>query len=305
MPGTYPAAPVSLSGDSKTISRFLQDPTYIRRRLRDFHDLRFISDQILTQRFRSQGGAVLYDQSEPFVTSRTVESVAPGSGYPKAETPTGTAAVAAVQKWGQDTDLTDEEIDRNVFAGQAIDRKLRKVVNSVIQQVDAVTLAAIAASVSQTQAVAAAWNAASPKMMLDLLLAKKTITALNQGFKPDTLLLDDTKYAYLMADPTVQTALRRESTSNPIYTGSIDTIAGLKIVVSPSLPTSDPWVLDSSQLGGMADEQSSAPGYRVDEMAIQTKALREDDKDKWVLRGRRLTVPIVQETGAAVRITGS
>src|SRR5689334_14581967 len=101
MPYTFPAGPPSISGDTVSISRFLQSPTALQRRLRNFRDLRFVSDQLLTQRFRSQGGAVLYEMSEPFVTDRAVESVAPGSEYPYANLPTGVAAIAAIQKWGQ------------------------------------------------------------------------------------------------------------------------------------------------------------------------------------------------------------
>src|SRR5689334_6861745 len=99
MPETYPPLPPTLSGDTLSISRFLQSPTMIRRRLRDYRDLRFISDQVLTQRFRSSGGAVLYEMSEPFLTARTVEAVGAGQPYPKSDITTGTAALAAVSKW--------------------------------------------------------------------------------------------------------------------------------------------------------------------------------------------------------------
>jgi hypothetical protein len=47
----------------------------IRRRLRDYRDLRFISYQVLTGRLRSSGGGVLYEMSEPFLNDRPVESV--------------------------------------------------------------------------------------------------------------------------------------------------------------------------------------------------------------------------------------
>src|SRR4051812_14789440 len=136
MPDAFPAAPPSLSGDLLSISRLLQSPTQIRRRLRTFTDLRFVSDQILTQRFRTSGGAVLYEVSEPIVTTRPVESVAAGSEYPLDPPPTGAAALAAVGKWGQGSLLTDEEIKRNVYAGDVVDRILRKVINSIIKQVD-------------------------------------------------------------------------------------------------------------------------------------------------------------------------
>ena len=98
------------------------------------------------QRFRSQRRRrALRAVSEPFVTDRAVEAVAPGSEYPYANTPVGTAAHRGDrQKWGQKVLLTDEEIARNAYAGAAVDRELRKVINSIISQVDAITMSAIA-----------------------------------------------------------------------------------------------------------------------------------------------------------------
>jgi len=311
MPGTYPAAPPTLSGDTETISRFLQSPTQIRRRLRDYTDLRFVADQLLTQRFRTSGGAALYELSEPFVTDRTVESVSAGAEYPFANMPTGTAAIAAVAKWGQRVRVTDDEIARNVYAGQTIDRALRKLVNSIIKQVDATAMSAITSGVSATQAATggtggaqAYWSASTAAIMRDIMLAKKVIYATNLGYKPDTLLVDDTNYAYLMSDTNLTNALRRENTANPVYTGQIDTLIGLAIVVSPNAG-SDPFVLDSTQLGGMADELDGAPGYAMDQLAVQVKSIRLDSNDAWDLQGRRKTVPIVQEPSAAVKITGT
>lgn len=297
----------TLSGDTLSISRFLEKPALLQRRLRNFRDLRFVSDQLLTQRLRSQGGAVLYEMSEPFVSDRTVESVAPGSEYPYANTPDGTAAVAAIQKWGQKTRLTDEEMSRNTFPGDAVDRKLRKVVNSVIKQVDAVTMSAIASAVTQTFDVTAgggiAWSAANAVFLRDILRAKAVIVKLNLGYMPDTLALNDTQYAYLLSDEKFTAALRRESTDNPVYTGEVERIAGLAIVVSPAITT--PIVLDSTQLGGMADETDGSPGYAVSDLAVQVKSIRDEKTDSWDLQGRRKTVPVVSEPGAAIELTNT
>src|SRR6476469_6742428 len=161
MPGTYPAGAPVLTGDSLAISRFLQSPTAIQRRLRDYHDLRFVADQILTQRFRSSGGAVLYELTEPFVTDRTVEAVSAGSEYPFANLPTGTAALAAVSKWGQKARLTDEEVSRNQYGGAAVDRTMRKVLNSIISQVDSITMSAIGSALADT-ATLGKWDAGTP-----------------------------------------------------------------------------------------------------------------------------------------------
>lgn len=303
MPGTYPAATPTISGDLVTISRFLQNPAALQRRLRDFRDLRFVADQLLTGRYRSQGGAVMYEQSEPFVTDRAVEAVSAGSAYPYANLPTGTAALAAIQKWGQKILLTDEEISRNQYAGSAVDRGLRKVVNSVIKQVDGLAMSAITSAVTATSAVSAAWTAATPTFLRDILIAKSVIVKLNLGYMPDTLALNDSQYAYIMSDDKVTNAWRREATDNPVYSGTVERIAGLNLVISPAV--TDAIVLDATQLGGMADELDGAPGYAVSDLAVQVKSIRGETTDSWDLQGRRKTVPIVQEPGAAIRITGT
>ncbi len=306
MPGTFPAAAPTLSGDTLSISRFLQSPLALRRRLRDYKDLRFVADQLLTQRFRSQGGAVLYEQTEPFVSDRAVESVGPGSEYPYANLPTGTAAIAAIQKWGQKVLLTDEEIARNVYAGAAVDRQLRKVLNSVIKQVDGVAMSAIASAVTQqfdvTASAGVAWNLTGPSILRNILQAKAVIVATNLGYHPDTIVVNDTQYAYMMSDTNITNAWRRETTDNPVYTGMVERVAGLNIVVSPNLPATTAYVLDSQSLGGMADEMDDSPGYAVADLAVQIKSIRNETKDSWDLQGRRRTVPVVQEPGAAVKI---
>jgi hypothetical protein len=308
MPGSYPASPPTLSNDLETISRFLQSPTQIRRRLRDYTDLRFVSDQLLTQRFRTSGGAALYELSEPFVTDRTVEAVGPGAEYPFANMPTGTAGIASVSKWGQKVRVTDEEIARNVYAGATVDRCLRKVVNSIIQQVDSQTMSAIQSAVTTALAyttASASWTT-STSILRDILLAKKNVYGKNLGYKPDTLVVNDNAYAYMMSDTTITNALRRETTDNPVYTGQIEVIGGLTIVVAGSnFFSSGPIVLDSQQLGGMADELDNAPGYAMDQLAVQVKSIRLDENDAWDLQGRRKTVPIVQEPGSACQINST
>jgi hypothetical protein len=308
MPSTFPAATPTLSGDLLTISRFLSNPTYIQRRLRTFVDLRFVSDQLLTGRYRSQGGAVLYDQSEPFITDRAVTAVTPGSEYPYANIATGTAALAAIVKWGQKTLLTDEEIARTSLPGSAIDRALQKVVNSIIKQVDAVAMSAIAAAITATTATAGAWDhatVASRKPLDDVLLAIQAIEDQNNGYIPDTLVVGTKAYTYLMLNEQIQNARQREVSNNPVYTGMIETVAGLTVVKTPNVAlATTATVLDSKALGGMADETDGAPGYSIADLAVQVQAIRKPSQDAWDLQGRRKTVPIIQEPGAGYEITG-
>lgn len=298
------ANPPTLSGDALTISRFLQSPAAIQRRLRTFRDLRFVSDLLLTQRFNSQGGAVLFEQSEPQVNDRAVEAIAPGSEYQYGNTLEGTAGLAAIAKWGQKVKLTDEEIARNLFPGQAVDRKLRKTVNSIISQVDTITMSAIYSAITATFDVTAgggaAWTVSTAMILRDILRAKAQIVDLNEGYVPDTLALNDEAYAYVMSDEKIGNLRQRETTDNPVYTGEVETLAGLIIVKGPRV--TNPLVLDSTQLGGMADEMDGAPGYAVSDLGVQVKSIRDDDTDSWNLQGRRKTVPVVQEPGSAIEI---
>lgn len=233
----------------------------------------------------------------------------PGGEYPLDVPPTGAAALAAVQKWGQAIKMTDEEVARNRYAGDAVDRNLLKVVNSIIKQVDGVALSAIGSTVTATQAAAASWSGGSPKILQDVELAIAKVEDLNMGYVPDTILVSSTKYAYLASDPVIAALRRRETTDNPVYSGDIETIAGLVVLKAPlsSLPggIDSPWIFDSKQIGGMADEEDNAPGYTVAEMAVQVQTKRMDENDGWKMWGRRKTVPVVQEPGAGIQITGT
>lgn len=305
MPSAYPPAPPTLSGDILSINRLLMSPTQLTRRLRTYVDLRFVSDQVLTGRYTTSGGAIGYELSEPFVSDRPVKAVAPGSTYPGANLPTGTAGLASVQKWGQKVRVTDEEIKRNSYQGQIIDRSLQKVVNTIIGQVDGITMSAIASVVTATSGAAFHWDGTGgspPVILRDILLARKQVLGLNLGYKPDTLLVDDSAYAYMMSDDKVTNAIRRETLDSPIYTGQMEIIAGMVILVSPHA-SANPMVFDSKQLGGMADEDGTSPGYAISDLNVGVKTIRVEDADRFDLQGRRLTVPVIQEPGAACFIT--
>jgi hypothetical protein len=288
MPGSFPAATPTLSGNDLTISRFLQSPALLQRRLRDFNDLRFVSDQILTGRFRSQGGAVLYETAEPFVTDRAVEAVGPGSEYPYANLPTGTASVAAIQKWGQKVFLTDEEIARNAYAGSAVDRALRKVVNSIISQVDALTMSAISSAVtrrSPSPPVAALRGArrcdlpaGHPAGEGRRRWPEPGLPAGHAGRERHAVRVPDDRHD---ADEHLASRGHRQPGLHRV----VENVAGLNIIVSPAIASGNAYVLDSTQLGGMADETDGAPGYAVSDLAVQVKSIRQDQLDAWDLQG--------------------
>ncbi len=307
---TYPPAPATLSGDLITINRMLANPEVITRRLKMLTDIGFIADELLKAKYRANGGAVAYEvNDQPLFTNRSITAVSPGAEYPRALPQSGTAALANVSKWGQATELTYERIRRSATPGSAVDWALRILVNTVIQKIDRLAIAAFASAVTGTVAAAAAWNNASANILLDLELARAAVDGQEMGYKADAILMSTTKYAYMAANDKIATLRKRESTDNPVYGGSIDKIDGLTVLRTPitNLPggTDDVWVLDSQAVGGMADEREVDPGYAMSDNGVQVLTDNVKTRDVWYLQGRRVTVPVITDPLAARKITGS
>lgn len=301
---TYPPAAPSLSGDVETINRFLASPTLVQRRLRTLAEQRYIADAILTGRFQASGGAVLYETGEVITSDAAPRAVAPGAEYPLVGISTGNASLAKTVKWGQDALITDESIARRLM--NPVDRAFVKMINENVAYVDSVALAAIASAVTQSTNAAADWSTATGAQILkDALLAAANIRALNQGYDPDTIVVDDLNYANALAAFTAAGYFSRETNANnPALTGEFPVIGGLRWLPSPNVPAANTAVvLDSTQLGGMADEQLGGPGYAGGGPAgVEAKTIRDDENDQWRLRVRRVTVPIVVEPAAAWKI---
>lgn len=302
MPNAFPPASPTISGDYLTVSRFLNTPTLVARRMRTLAEQRLVATTILTGREAVSGGAISFEQNEGLYADRPVEAVSPGGEYPLTTISTGPAQLAKTVKWGQDTLVTDESAKRQAMS--AVDKALLKLINSAAKNVDTVALAAIASSVTQTQAAAAAWSAASGTQILrDILTAKAAIRALNQGYEPDTLIVNDASWAYLASDQVLINAIARETQSNAVVTGNFELIAGLRIVSTPNLPATGAWIVDSAQLGGIAVEDLGGNYDKVDGI-LESKSIRDDDNDQWRLRARATCVPYITEPNATIRITG-
>jgi hypothetical protein len=299
---TYPPVAPTLSGDTLTISRFLNNPTAVSRRLRTIGENRFIADVLLSGRV--EGSSILYETDESIYTADAPEVVAPGAQYPRTLSPTGTAAVANPVKWGQEVPITDEEVGR--FRGQAVERNLQKVINYLVLTVDSTALAVITSAVTQSVAATAVWDAAGANPLLDLLRAKATIRALNKGYDPDVVAVDDFAFAYIMGNLNMLATMARESGTTVSMSGDLPVLAGLQILPTPNLPTAGTAiVVDSSALGALGYENIPSPEYQGPADAIQSLTRRNPaGNDEWLVRARRSVVPFVQETGAGCKITG-
>lgn len=305
MPYTYPPAPPTFTGETTMIHRLLQDPAAIAKRIRELARQRFIADALLTGRFTVSGGAVSWNNDDDSLyTTRSPEAIKPGTEYPLAALGMGTVQVAAVQKWGQDVPVLDEAIKRMKMS--PVEKGFTKVVNTMVQQVDSISMAAIVAAVTNSSPAAASWATATAKQIFkDVALAKAAVIDLNLGYDPNVVVCNTVSWVNAMATFADAGYLPRESGSAPVFTGEFPTIDGMTWMCTPNGAVSNAaMVVDNTCLGGMADEDLGGPGYVGAENGIETKSIRDDEIDGYRLRGRRVTVPVVVEPQAARLITG-
>lgn len=305
---TYPAPGPTVNADAVTIHQFMKSPTSIARRVRTLLQQRYIADALLKQRLIAQGGAVLYDTGESLFTGEDAEIVNPGSEYPIITMNGGTLSLAKVDKWGQDSIVTDEAIARQLR--NPVDKALSRLANQNVKTVDGVAMSVISSAVTQTQAAAGVWSAATADAMLkDIKLADNKVKALNEGYVTDTVVLDDLNWTYAFLAFVKAGYLPKESVANnPVLTGQFPSIDGKVWLTSPNALAGTVMVLDSNELGGMADEDLGGPGYvsaaGPSTAPVQVKSIREDVEDRYRVRARRVCVPVVTDPGAACKVTG-
>lgn len=304
---TYPPQGPTLADPNLTASRFLQNPAFVARRIRDLGELRYVGTLLLTGRQDTTGGAVGYETVEGMFADKAPEPVAPGSEYTMTTIGDGPAGLARVVKSGQDTLVTDEAIKRRNM--DPVEKGLRKLVNSQGRAIDGSVVSLIASAVTASVGATAAWTATSGTAILrDILKAKASVASQNLGYEPNVLLVDDMTGAYLASDPVVAAAMAREDRTNPIYTGRFPVIAGLEVVTTntanlPGGVGTKAWVLDTRQLGFIATEDLGG-GYQQAGDLVQSKVIRVDENDAWRLRARANFAPVVTDPLAGIAITG-
>lgn len=252
------------------------------------------------------GGAIGYEQAEGIFAADDPEVVAPGGEYTLSPIADGPAGLARVAKWGKDTEVTDEAIARRNM--DPVNKGLLKLANSAGKVIDSATVSVVASAITATRAAGALWTSASPTILRDILRAVADVRAQNQGYEPDVLLVDDEVWAYMASDTVISAAMARESASNTVYTGRFPILAGLEVVNTsaanmPGGVGTAAFVLDSNQLGFIATEDLGG-GYQAAGELVQSKVMREEQRDLWRLRARANFIPVVTDPGAGFKISG-
>lgn len=299
----YPSTP-TLSGDKVIAERFMKTPTLIQRRVDEMAAQTFLADFLFTGRELSNG-SVVYEVADGIFLAGKPEVVNPGAEYSRVLPTSGAAALATVRKRGIDVPVVDEKIGRSGM--NEPERAMRQLVSTVRREVDDSAVIAAATAVTQTQAAKATWtDVAGRRAWLDVELAKAKIKSHRMGYEADTVLVRSDLYPYLAE--SLLAALPREGSDSTLRTGTLPSLNGLTYAPAdfPAGSGVDVMVVDRSVFGSLVFEEIPSPEYSgSSRTGIETWTRRDPDaNDQWLIRGRRVVVPIVQEPLAAVELTG-
>lgn len=304
MPTTYPAQPATITGDLITVNRIMNNPVLLQRALRTLVQQRLVGDKILTGTVDLTGtGAVNYEQTEAIMAANLAERVGSLGEYPNTTDGTPTSAIASSEKWALAMEIGDELVARNRI--DIFNRRMIKLANRLAFGFDALILSAVASQVTQVSAAVAAWNTTSADPFADIAVAASVPDSLNQGYEIDTVLATPLRWARLISAAKVIERAPRESSDALLITGRLAVIAGMNVLKTTNLPAGvDVMLMDSRVLGTIGYEDLGG-GYQGPANGVQSKRFRLEQNDGWRVQARRVGVPLVQEPGAAVKITGS
>lgn len=294
MPGTtYPPAPPTVSGGTITVEQFLRTPSRVQRVITDLTAQRFLAERIFGSG-DAQGGAVIYDQvtASELYTDRDVQSIAPGSEFPIVTSGESAPKVAAVTKWGGAAVLTYEAVRRD--SRDTLNRELTKLRNTIVRKVDTVAIAALDAAPIQTDTGTDWSDSTNGNPVLDLATARSMIDDLDMGYVADTILINPAQYVDLIANTKVQNALPRDTVAaNPIASGQLGNYMGFTWYVTNRVTAGTAYVLASTMAGSLRDE-----------LPLYSRSIDQQERERWLVQAARVTVPIVTDPKAVVKLSG-
>jgi hypothetical protein len=313
MPVTYPGG-----GPQLTVEALLRQPRLIARRLTDLVYQRYIvADRIFAKGSAEQvaGGAAVFQRSESlFPTRNDVEEVGIRSEFPRT---TWTEAIftAAVRKYGLEVPIADETVRRNAL--DVVERAQRKLANAMVRFVDTVAMTLLldtATSGANTMAASGDWTTAATDIVADVANARKLILDKNEGYEPDTMIVNPAQELDLLIDLDLRNIMPREGgqPAPAALTGRAVPILGLRqVLVTPSLTAGKVVIAESGVIGTIADEaplpSESYVGYSPGGgfATVYVKIYREENTDEQIVRVARFPAMWISEPGALTVITGA
>lgn len=309
---SFTGSPTYPGSAEMTVDALLKRPQVILRSLTDLVNKRFVADKIFQRGSGDQvaGGLALYQRSESIYPDRDVEEVGVRAEFPM----TGWSEQlmsAFVKKYGLEVPISFESARRNQI--DMVSRGQRKLANAVVKSVDTLAMTLLTTDTDVlTSAASGDWSTAATDIVADIATMRKGIYDQDEGYEPDTLIVNPAQELDLINDKDIRDALPRESNANAVTTGQAAPILGLKqILVTPRLTAGTVLLVSAKIAGTIADENPAAgegytsyspgPGFAPVHMKIR----RDDDHDEWIVRAARFPAMWLSEPKSVYKLTGA
>lgn len=284
-----------------TVSDFLKDPTMIKEALAVVAQRNFITESLFTQGFSAEGGAVAYHESvNQYTEEGNVDNedfaIAEGAEFHQVYQADVGPQVQRVRKYGIEGWVTFEDERRNNLG--VIPRLTTRMMNTMVKHLDTVTLNMLMSNDKIRQKTSAGdWNTPTYAGVYDEIL--QTVQMINDEqaaggqYQADTIVMSYNTYANLIRNVSLRDLyISADQSPNPYFTGTMGSIANLTVMWSPYMVDSHVFILDKGEIGGVADEEP-----------LQMKPIEKDEsRERYFLRAKRLTVAFLTDPGAIVRV---
>lgn len=288
---TYPAGAPTTSGTRLTVDRLLKSPTVLAKRIVT-DNTPFLSE-LLFRQGTTDSGAVIYSETaiEDIYPSRgDVQEVTPGGAFPMVDVAEGLDKTALSSTFGAGYIVTDQAKSRNQL--DVIAKGNMKVRNALLRQDAARCLTLFDSKVPNIASVGA-WTTTNI-WKTDLLKGKAQIAGLRLGYNPDTVIISPKTETDLLLLADLQNWLPREDPNrNPLYAPSIAGLLGFNWIVN-EFASDDKAIL----------LQTKVTGANIVEKPFGVEVIREGTLKRDVVIADKWSVPIIDEPGSALVITG-
>lgn len=286
---------------SHTVADYLKEPTIIKKTIELQGQKEFLSEALFTGGYNAEGGAVSYQESTyPFMEESKNEpnenfAIAEGSDFHTVYMEDVGPQVAKVRKYGIEAYVTYEDERRNQLG--VLSRATTRMMNTMVKHLDGVTMTMLKNNPAIRTFATVNWNDPTTVGIWDHVLEVQDMIededAAGGVYTPNTLVVSNRTYNRLRQNKDIR-ELFGERDDNPVFKGSMEELAGMRIMKSQYVPKDTAFLLQMGEIGGIADEE-----------ALQMKPIERVERNERIyLRCKRTTIAFLTDPGAIVKFTG-
>ena len=307
MPQTTVPFNSSQDGYRISVNAMVKAPAVVRARILRMLDQQFITDAILRQGPKADGGAVQYWESTPQFTDEDVAVVEEFGQIPAVVGEMGIPRTVQTVKRAGGIIISREMRDRDDVG--AVDLQMTQLRNTMVRAWENAFLSALLGNANiHTLAATAGWGSGTSKIRYDLSQAKYLVsnsdaeTGDNTGenkfmFEPDTLIISrKTEADFTSSDDIQKVFLGNIANESLQYKGAMPgTFFGLDVIRSWRIPPNQAIVLQRKVVGGISDERP---------LEVSPLTLQADNTETWRSNVVRRSAVFIDQPKAACLITG-